>query len=250
MAFQIVFSAAAFADYDRALELYLKEDYIQAAIKFDRMIASSSSHPKISYAVYYSALCRLKLEQPKPAVERLQSLLSTYTETEPDQEKAPPQAVVRLALGVAYRMLGDETTALSYFESSWLSSANTFERAAAREKIKEHRSMSTGAKEAPPSAVSVVREPDPPSRPPAPSSKSSNQAWAVQVASAADFSEIEAIYSRLRQDGWPVYRESTNIRGTAYDRIRLGPYPSESEAIAARGRLQTKLGIEGWVTRK
>ena len=69
----LLFPVIARADYDHALESYLKEDYIQAASRFDRFVSESPGHPKIPLAIYYSAVCRIKLDQPKPAIERLQS---------------------------------------------------------------------------------------------------------------------------------------------------------------------------------
>lgn len=225
------------ADYDRALESYLKEDYIQAASKFDRFISRASSHPKLPLAVYYAAMCRLKLDQPKPAIDRLEYLLTAA----PDSAESPSPAMVRLALGLAYRMIGDDTAALTYFESSWLSAANVFERAAAREKIKESKSIRRVGVSLTPIREIVRDDPDPlPAR----------GSFAVQLVSSPDRSQAESIRSQVEADGWPVYQETADIKGETFYRIRVGPYETESEAKRAKDRLRSKFGLEGWVTRK
>lgn len=232
--------SSAAADYDHALESYLKEDYIQAASRFDRFVSESSGHPKLPLAIYYSAICRLKLDQPKPAIERLQFLLSSA----PDTIASPSLAMVRLAIGEAYHLLGDETSALSYFESSWLSAANAFERSAARDKIKDIRMAWVSVPRAP---VQEPREPvlaARPEDPPAPAG------WVVQVKSTQDQSQAESIRAQIQTGGWPVYTEATAVKGATFYRVRVGPYPAESEAGAAKRRLQSRFGFEGWVTRK
>ena len=237
----LVIAAGAGADYDLALESYLKEDYIKAAQRFDRLISESSSHPKLPMAVYYSALCRLKLDQPAPALDRLRLLLSDTPAAETDMV-SPSQSAVRLALGSAHQMQGDDTAALSFYESSWLNASNSFERAAAREKIKELRSPAVVA--VMPAARNARLENS--SRHPAVSSK---VRWVVQVASYPDRAQADAVRSQLQNAGWPAYMETADVRGDAFFRIRVGPYASESEAGGARGRIKAGFGLDGWVTR-
>ena len=242
LAVAFIYPLVAAADYERALESYLKEDYVQAATRFDRLIAQSPSHPKIRQAIYYSAICRLKLDQPKPAAERLTLLLSNSPSDTPPSGLS--SAVLRLALGTACQMLGDETSALSHFELSWLSAANAFERAASREKIRELRSRSDRTI-SPPTAERVSASDLPVSRRfvPAPG-------WAVQVVSAPDMAQAESVRAHLQRAGWPVFQETAAVNGVTYYRIRVGPYPAESDAMTARSRLRSDMGIEGWVTRK
>lgn len=226
------------ADYDRALEAYLKEDFIQAATQFDRMISKIPDHPKIRQAVYYSALCRLKLDQPNPAIDRLQSLLESAVPV--DGEVLPP-SMIRLALGMAYEMVGDDTRALTFFESAWIMAESSFERATAREKIKTRTSSALPASTMPVPPPSVAAHV---------SQKISKPNWVVQVVSAPELSQAEAAMSQLERAGWPVYQEAAGVNGTTFYRVRVGPFTTESEALSAKARLQSDFGISGWVTKK
>ena len=246
--YQFLFSALpAAADYDRALESYLKEDYIQAALRFDRYVRQSPGDPKVALGLYYAAICRLRLEQPKPALERLESPLAVRPEGAPDSTAdAPSAAMVRLAIGSAHAMLGNDTTALAYFESSWLSAANVFEREAAKEKIRERREPRLATPKVSPaeSLRPLAGVVTPPARRP------SRGAFVVQVASTPDRPQADSIRDLVARDGWPAYIESASLRGQTYHRVRVGPFADESDALDAKGRLQTQYGLEAWVTRK
>ncbi len=124
-------ASVSFADYDSALEAYLRQDYIQAATQFDRFVTDHASDSRGVSAIYYASLCRLKLDQPRPAAERLRSILG-----ESQSPAAISPSMVRLALGAACRMMLDDTQAVKWIESAWLSAENTFERAAARRMLK------------------------------------------------------------------------------------------------------------------
>lgn len=242
------------ADYDQAVESYLKEEYPQAASRFDRFISESPSDEKVPLAVYYSALCRIKLEQPVPAVERLQSLLALAAPEDADPSMAPSPSMVRLALGIAMRMTGDDTAAMRYFESSWIMASTVYERAAARENIREFIRPLRDVMAPPLRAVEMPSRsssgPGLQARAEPSMIRRSGGAWVVQVVSAPDRAEADAVRARLEPDGWPVFEQTADVNGTTYYRIRVGPYVSESEAYTARARLRSRYLLEGWVTRK
>ncbi len=229
--------APGFADYDRALESYLKEDYIQAASSFDRLLLQYPRHPRIRRARFFAALSRLKLEQPKSSLLHIQTLLAESPDTSRAGPEDPSPSAVRLVAGLSYRLLGDDTAAMDAFEMAWLSAANTYERAAARDQIRDLRESPLQTVQAPP-ARPLSDLPD------------ESSSWVVQAVSTPDRAQAEAIRTDLSRDGWPVYEESVILKGQSHVRVRIGPYPSESEAHFAKSRLQSKFGISGWVTKK
>lgn len=227
---------SSFGGYEDALEFYLKGDHARAAESFDTFVRESPSDPRVGQAVYYAAVGFLRSNHPEEAAIRLRPLLAR-----PLSDISTSS--IRLALGLAHRQMGDETTAMRLFESAWLSADNPYDRAAAREQIR-------GSVRATPAAVLKPAGPQSPPGESDPPPRSSAGQWAVQVVSTPDRSQADSIFADLERAGWPVYRESATLSGAAYIRVRVGPYASESDAARAKSAIRAKYGIEGWLTRR
>ncbi|MFY9976359.1 MAG: L,D-transpeptidase family protein [Chromatiaceae bacterium] len=80
-------------------------------------------------------------------------------------------------------------------------------------------------------------EPEPASRGP----------WVVQVASLTDPAKAEHLADELRGRGFKVFVVPFEINGTTYRRVRVGPLPSRSEAVATAQSLQAATGYQGQV---
>lgn len=102
-------------------------------------------------------------------------------------------------------------------------------------------------------AVPVVKslEPSPESAVP---TFSENGRFVVQVACAASGNEAEAIASRFKQKGFPVY--VVEVRGISLDmdglyyRVRIGGFDGYSEAAAFGKKFIRPEGYDFWVDRK
>jgi len=80
-------------------------------------------------------------------------------------------------------------------------------------------------------------EPEPASRGP----------WVVQVASLTDPAKAKHLAAELRGRGFKVFVVPFEINGTTYRRVRVGPLPSRSEAVATAQSLQAATGYQGQV---
>jgi cell division protein FtsN len=79
--------------------------------------------------------------------------------------------------------------------------------------------------------------PDPPKNAPVPTS-----GWSVQIASYDNGSDADARVKTLRDRGMKAYRVTALVRGKNWYRVKVGSYPSEKAATAARTDLAAKLG--------
>lgn len=80
-------------------------------------------------------------------------------------------------------------------------------------------------------------EPEPASRGP----------WVVQVASLTNLGKANQLADELRGRGFKVFVVPFELNGTTYRRVRVGPLPSRSEAVAMAQSLQAATGYQGQV---
>jgi DedD protein len=82
---------------------------------------------------------------------------------------------------------------------------------------------------------------------PTPAAAPSTHAYAVQAGSYSEASKLREVQAKLDRAGLKHYTQTAHGKdGTAYTRVRLGPFATQSEANAAAARL-TKLGIKSMV---
>ncbi|MAY80320.1 MAG: hypothetical protein CL930_05975 [Deltaproteobacteria bacterium] len=79
--------------------------------------------------------------------------------------------------------------------------------------------------------------PDPPKSAPVPAS-----GWSVQVASYDNVADADARVEDLRERKMKAYRVTALVRGKNWYRVKVGSYPSEDAAVAARKNLSSILG--------
>jgi len=73
--------------------------------------------------------------------------------------------------------------------------------------------------------------------------------WIVQVASEEDQNAANALQAALVVDGFPAFVMSADVNGTTYYRVRVGRYPTRSEAEQVNVALLRRSDIEtSWVT--
>ena len=71
--------------------------------------------------------------------------------------------------------------------------------------------------------------------------------WVVQVASLTDSAKAKHLADELRGKGFQVFVVPFEINGTTYRRVRVGPLPSRSEAVATAESLKAATGYQGQV---
>ncbi len=75
----------------------------------------------------------------------------------------------------------------------------------------------------------------------------SHGSWVVQVASLTDPGRAKQLADELRGKGFKVFVVPVEIKGSTYRRVRVGPLPSRSEAVAMAESLKAATGYEGQV---
>jgi cell division septation protein DedD len=122
----------------------------------------------------------------------------------------------------------------------------------AAEKPAASKSVAAGEKKQPPPAPAVER----PAAKPEPVAASKNFAeppgngWVAQVQTFGSASDAEALAGRLKAKGYRTF-VALNESGppSARYRVRIGKYPTRSEAVAVGQKLQREERFEPWVTR-
>ena len=71
--------------------------------------------------------------------------------------------------------------------------------------------------------------------------------WVVQVASLTNPAKAEDLAEELSGKGFQVFVVPFEINGTTYRRVRVGPLPSRTEAVATAKSLQAATGYQGQV---
>lgn len=72
--------------------------------------------------------------------------------------------------------------------------------------------------------------------------------WVVQVASLDNEAKAAELTERLKARGYPAYTYRTFIHGTAFHRVRCGPFQTRSEAEAAKRLLEEREKISAFLT--
>ena len=71
----------------------------------------------------------------------------------------------------------------------------------------------------------------------------------IQVFSSADEDQARALVERLAGGGYPAFVSPDEINGRLMYRVRIGPYPSQSEAEAVANRVRQAYRVDTWITR-
>jgi cell division septation protein DedD len=106
-----------------------------------------------------------------------------------------------------------------------------------------------------PTPAEASATPTPSTRPPAATTRKQpvtvapmgSGSFTVQVSSWQSRSKADEEMSKLEQAGFPAFVESKAIAGQTWYRVRVGKYPTSSEARAERERLQKMLAGNIWV---
>ena len=72
--------------------------------------------------------------------------------------------------------------------------------------------------------------------------------WVVQVASLDNEAKAAALTERLKTRGYPAYTYRTFIQGSAFHRVRCGPFETRAEAEAAKQLLAEREKINAFLT--
>ena len=120
------------------------------------------------------------------------------------------------------------------------------------EKPAASKVVATGENKGPVPAA-AVEKPAPKPEPVTPSrnfAEPSGNGWAAQVQTFGSVSDAEALAGRLKAKGYRTF-VALNESGppSARYRVRVGKYPTRSEAVAVGQKLQREERFEPWVTR-
>jgi len=84
----------------------------------------------------------------------------------------------------------------------------------------------------------------------APKFEQAQTQYAIQVAAFNQSAEAESLKKGLVAKGYPAYHQKAEIDGTAWHRVRIGPYPDSKTAQQQMQKLKTNgLAKEGYLVR-
>jgi hypothetical protein len=72
--------------------------------------------------------------------------------------------------------------------------------------------------------------------------------WVVQVASLDNATKAAELTKKLKTMGYPAYTYKTFVKGSAFHRVRCGPFEARADAEAARRSLAEKENINSFLT--
>lgn len=73
--------------------------------------------------------------------------------------------------------------------------------------------------------------------------------YTVQIASIGDIDKAEQVIKDLKDQGYDAYYYEAQVKGKTYYRIRCGRFVNRGEAQEYAKKLETEVGIEGFVSK-